>query len=209
MKGSLVLDVQNYTETRVWKWGYGMKYTNVFFSMVFGVTCLVMTGCSGVSVVSEELAEQVNEGIFFAKLREAPLQYKGKTVVFGGQVLSAKRLENSTQIEVLQLPLNRNLKPEESLQNSQGRFIAIEEEFLDPATLPSGTRVTVVGKVSGVVTLPLDETTYAFPTLVIKRLTVWSSISTARVYRPYPYPYIYPYWGSYWGPYPGPYGWWY
>ncbi len=184
-----------------------MKYTNVFFSMVFGVTCLVMAGCSGVSVVPEELEEHVNEGISFSQLLEAPLQYKGKTVVFGGQVLSAKRLENSTQIEVLQLPLNRNMKPEESLQNSQGRFLAIEEEFLDPATLPSGTRVTVVGEVSGVVTLPLDETTYDFPTLVIKRLTVWSSISTARVYRPYPY--IYPYWGSYWGPYPGPYGWWY
>ncbi len=165
-----------------------------------------MTGCSGVSVVPEELEEQVNEGLSFAKLREDPLQYKGKTVVFGGQVLSAKRLEDSTQIEVLQLPLDRNMEPGESLQKSQGRFIAIEQEFLDPATLPFNTRVTVVGEVSGVVTLPLDETTYDYPTLVIKRLTIWSAISTDRVYHPYPY--IYPYWGPSWVPYRGPW-WWY
>ena len=108
-----------------------------------------------------------------SQLLENPLPYKGQILVVGGQVLSAKRLKNATQIEVLQLPLNRHMKPEESLQKSKGRFLALQEEFLDPATLPLGTRVTVVGEVSGMVTLPLDETTYDFPTLVIKSLTVW------------------------------------
>ena len=167
-----------------------------------------MASCSSVSVVPEDLEEQVHEGISFAKLREAPLQYKGKTVVFGGQVLSSRRLDHSTQIEVLQLPLDRSMEPGGSLQKSQGRFIAIEEEFLDPATLPFNTRVTVVGEVTGVVTRPLDETTYDYPTLVIKKLTVWSAISTDQVYRSYPYPYISPYWGPYWRPYRGPW-WWY
>ena len=170
--------------------------------MVLGVYFLFMSGCSGVQVVPKDLEEQVNRDISFVQLLENPFPYKGQIMVVGGKVLSAKRLKDGTQIEVLQLPLDRNMKPGGSLQKSQGRFIALQEEFLDPATLPSGTRVTVVGEVSGMVTLPLDETTYDFPTLVIKRLTVWPSLSIHRVIGRYPY--MYPYWG----PYGGPYWWW-
>jgi len=177
-----------------------MKQDKVFFFMLFGVYFVFVAGCSGVQVVPKDLEEQVNRDISFSQLLEAPLEHKGQILVMGGQVLSAKRLKHATQIEVLQLPLNRNMKPEDSLQESQGRFLALQEEFLDPATLPLGARVTVVGEASGMVTLPLDETTYDFPTLVIKRLTVWPPISTYRVLRSYPYgyPYCGPYGGSYW-----------
>ena len=179
---------------------YEMKQDNVFFFMVLGVYFVFMAGCSGVQVVPKDLEEQVNRDISFSQLVEAPLEHKGQVLVLGGQVLSAKRLKHGTQIEVLQLPLNRQMEPVESLQKSKGRFLALQEEFLDPATLPLGTRVTVVGEVSGMVTLPLDETTYDFPTLVIKHLRVWPHISTYRVLRlyPYGYPYCGPYGRSYW-----------
>ena len=178
-----------------------MKQDKVFCLVVFGGYFLFMAGCSGVQVVPKDMENKVNRDISFVQLLENPFPYKGQIMVVGGKVLSAKRLKDGTQIEVLQLPLDRNMKPGGSLQKSQGRFIALQEEFLDPATLPSGTRVTVVGEVSGMVTLPLDETTYDFPTLVIKRLTVWPPISTYRVLCPYPYGY------PYWGHYGGPYGW--
>ncbi len=179
---------------------YEMKQDNVFYFMVLGVYFVFMAGCSGVQVVPKDLEEQVNRDISFSQLLEAPLEHKGQVLVLGGQVLSAKRLKHGTQIEVLQLPLNRQMEPVESLQKSKGRFLALQKEFLDPATLPLGTRVTVVGEVSGMVTLPLDETTYDFPTLVIKHLRVWPHISKYRVLRlyPYGYPYCGPYGRSYW-----------
>jgi outer membrane lipoprotein len=179
---------------------YEMKQDNVFYFMVLGVYFVFMAGCSGVQVVPKDLEEQVNRDISFSQLLEAPLEHKGQVLVLGGQVLSAKRLKHGTQIEVLQLPLNRQMEPVESLQKSKGRFLALQKEFLDPATLPLGTRVTVVGEVSGMVTLPLDETTYDFPTLVIKHLRVWPNISKYRVLRlyPYGYPYCGPYGRSYW-----------
>lgn len=184
-----------------------MKEKKRFFFIVLGVYCFAMAGCSGVSVVPAILEEQVNQEISFTDVFHDPQKYRGEILVFGGQVLSVKLLKHSTQIEILQLPLNRSMKPGESLQYSQGRFLAIEEEFLDPATLPFGTRVTVVGEVSGMMTLPLDETTYDFPTLVIKQLTVWPTDLPYQATRPYPY--IYPYWGPYWGLYRAPYwGWW-
>lgn len=41
------------------------------------------------------------------------------------------------------------------------------------ALLP-GTRVTVVGEVSGGTTLPLDEIEYVYPVLTIRQVHVWS-----------------------------------
>jgi len=178
--------------------GYGMKHERTFFFMMFGVYFVFMAGCSGVQVVPKDMEDRVNRDISFVQLLESPLPYNGQILVVGGQVLSAKRLKNSTRIAILQLPLNPDMKPVESLQESQGRFLALQEEFLDPATLPLGTRVTVVGEVSGMVNLPLDDTTYDFPTLVIKRLTVWPATSTYRGIQPYPYPYWGPYWGPFW-----------
>ena len=94
----------------------------------------------------------------FLQVKTAPHSVKGQAVVFGGNVLSARLRKDGTRIEILQLPLDRSTHPGYDLTQSQGRFIAFQREFLDPATLPPGTRVTVTGEVSSSVTLPLDET---------------------------------------------------
>ncbi len=81
----------------------------------------------------------------------------------------------------------------------------MHRDFLDPATLPPGTRVTVTGAVTGSVTLPLDETEYTYPVIDITHLQVWTRVEQAapRI-RPYmgPGPYWGPYWSPYWRPWP-------
>ena len=108
--------------------------------------------------------------------------------------------KDGTRIEILQLPLDRSTHPVYDLTQSQGRFIAIYREFLDPATIPPGTRITVTGEISRSMTLPLDETDYTYPVLNINRVQVWpTSENMPTRMRPYMGP------GSYWGPYWGPY----
>ena len=99
-----------------------------------------------------DLQDQVNRDLAFPSLLKNPLEHEGQLVGFGRMVLSAKRLSPATRIMVLQLPLTSSMEPVESLQESQGRFLALHEEFLDPATLPAGTRITVVGEVAGMET---------------------------------------------------------
>jgi outer membrane lipoprotein len=142
----------------------------------------------------------------FAEIKNTPDSFKGQPMVLGGQVLSAKRLKDGTRIEVLQLPLNDSQQPMPDLMKSQGRFVAIQREFLDPATLPQGTFVTITGEVTGSMTLPLDETEYTYPVVEVKTLRSWNPAQDSVQWssRPYPYygPYGPPYWGPYWRPYP-------
>lgn len=117
----------------------------------------------------------------------------------GGQVLHARRLQDGTRIEILQLPLTESQQPTPDLTKSQGRFMAVQREFLDPATIPHGTFVTVTGELTGSMTLPLDETEYTYPVLDIKDLRTWvPDYSFPRIRLT---PYYSPFWHPYWGPY--------
>jgi outer membrane lipoprotein len=179
-------------------------------------TMMWLSSCASYNVIPKDMQSQVDYTVSFTELHNAPHEYLGRTVVFGGEVLSAKRLKDGTRIEVLQLPLDKYQAPTYDRTASEGRFLAFEKEFLDPAKLPSGTRVTIVGDITGAMTQPLDETEYTFPTLDVKKLTVWPEVdrSYARPYYPYRglYGYGYGYggfrrWGP-WGPYPYPPYWW-
>jgi outer membrane lipoprotein len=163
------------------------------------------------ATISPDLANQLNDSLSFSQIKAFPEDHKGKLVVLGGQILSAKRLQDSTELIILHLPLIQEREPTTELTDSQGRYIAYQQEFLDPATVPSGTRITLVGELSGSVTQKLDETDYTYPTLTIKQFKVWPTFSSGypRYSQPYPYwgpyPYAYPYWGPrgrFYGPYP-------
>jgi outer membrane lipoprotein len=115
----------------------------------------------------------VDRTVSFQDVLASPESYKGRVLVLGGEVLKAKRLQDSTQIELLQLPLGDGEEPSLDRQKSQGRFLAMQQAFLDPATVVEGTRVTIVGEVSGAKTDRLDDVEYRYPTLILKHLHVW------------------------------------
>jgi outer membrane lipoprotein len=153
--------------------------------LVIGIL-LVALGCASTEGTGD--ASGASSTIAFQQVKAAPDSFRGQSVVFGGEVLAARRMKDGTRIEILQLPLDRSGYPGNELTQSQGRFVAIQREFLDPATIPYGTRVTVSGEVTGTITLPLDETEYTYPVVEAKHLQVWSNtVQYAPTIRPYYY----------------------
>jgi outer membrane lipoprotein len=159
-----------------------------------GLLCalFISSGCVTSELVTEEMESQVARDILFASLKAEPEKFKGRVVVLGGKVLAAKRLKEGTQIEVLQLPLDKADAPIMILPQSKGRFLAYQEAFLDPATLPAGTAVSMIAEVTGHKTQPLDEVDYTYPTLKIRTLKVWPEERYLTWPGPY-YPYLYRY----------------
>ncbi len=142
--------------------------------------------------------EPIDRELTFSQLTAAPDAHRGKVVRLGGAVLSTKRLKEGTRIEVLQLPLDTNNEPQPDRMETQGRFLAMEPQSLDPAVLPPGTRVTIVGEITGTKTLPIDEVEYVYPVLTVKQLHAWGPPTEVRyLYRPVA-PAHYYFWGPYW-----------
>ncbi len=157
--------------------------------------------------VPPELEKQIDTSVTFVDLQAAPANYVGRVVKVGGVVISAKRTKVQTEIEVLELPTGAAGPPTTKRLRSEGRFLAVREAFLDPASVPPGTPITVIGVVRGSTTRPLDESEYTYPVLEIKHLIDWSAVASRRsggdasafygqYYRPFGY------WGRPYGYYP-------
>ena len=183
-----------------------IEYAIVLF-VIIPVMHSALSWCAaiGLTVIAGCVSsQQTDDGastnpVTFVQVKAAPDSYRGQSVLFGGEVLNAKRLKDGTRIEILELPFDRSGRPANDRTQSQGRFIAMHREFLDPATLPPGTRLTVAGEVTGALTLPLDETEYTYPVIEARHIEVVPPPEMARTRRqPYPYPYMgRPYWGPY------------
>lgn len=170
--------------------------------ILLSATLLGAAGCA----TNQEYGDSTQPPqISFLQVKATPDSYRGQAVTWGGKVLSARRLKEGTRIEILQLPLTTSLQPSMELNKSQGRFVALQREFLDPATIPAGTFLTVTGEIAGSITLPLDETEYTCPIVELKTMKVWARAEDQPVrIRPYmgPGPYWGPYWSPHWRPWP-------
>ncbi len=142
-------------------------------SVVLLTGLLCMSCATSSPVVPETLEEHIDHSIPFSKILENPETYRQTLVLLGGEVLSAKRLTEATRLEVLQLPLVNGEQPTTRLTMSEGRFIAMEQGFLDPAQLPPQTRVTIVGEITGVTKDKVGEMEYRFPVVRVKHLHIW------------------------------------
>lgn len=134
-----------------------------------------MLGCASHVVVPEALEAQLDKDVTFAQVLAAPESFVGKRIVLGGEVLKSKRTDAGLLLEVLQLPVNADYEPVLARTESQGRFLALAQEMLDPATIREGTAVTLVGEVTGARMDRLDEVEYRYPTVSVKHLYEWPS----------------------------------
>ncbi|MGB0911277.1 MAG: Slp family lipoprotein [Nitrospirales bacterium] len=144
-------------------------------SFLLLATTLLQACSSSPANIPETLENQIDQNLNFSQVIQDPDIYQGQIILLGGVVLKAQRLQNGTQIEILQLPLDEWQRPTTQRTTSKGRFLALQREFLDPATLPPDTPVTIVAKITGSKLASFDETEYRYPTLFIEHLHLWEN----------------------------------
>lgn len=149
---------------------------------------LISAGCA--SVISQGVRDQVEPGIAFKDVFQDPETYKGKVVLWAGVIVQALNRREGTLIEVLQKPADAFDRPQE-VDESEGRFLALYDGFLDVAIYAEGKEVTVAGEVRGRREKRLGEIDYTYPLLAVRELHLWP----ARTREPllYLYPYLDPY----------------
>jgi outer membrane lipoprotein len=122
-------------------------------------------------------------------------QYKGKTVIVGGYVLSITNQSSGTELVALDVPLGAGQRPE-SRDLSQGRLIMTSDKFFDPEVYTKGRKLTIAGEILG--SSDTDKGTETFPYLRIRisEIYLWP---LEKPLPPDPYYGWDPWW---WHPYP-------
>lgn len=176
-----------------------MKHASL--SLSIALLCLVASACQHkTDVIPDRLEGHVDQQLRYTDIKDHPETYRGKLMLAGGEVLSAKRTQQGTELEVLQIPLSEELIPTGREAESKGRFVIIDrnnEKVPDPAVFDNEKkRVTVVGEVVGMTTIKIDDVQQQVPELAVKNITVWDwdqRNSGHGPYYSYAYRYGYPY----------------
>lgn len=172
---------------------------NFVFRLVLSLTVagLFTAGCA--PAISKAVRAQVDRSLSFAQVLQAPGEYGGKTVLWGGDVLSTLNRKDGTLVEVLQKPLDYENRPKD-VDASGGRFLAFYGGYLDPAIYAEGRQVTVAGPILGQEVRPLGQIEYAYPLVRAVEIHLWPKRAKEPTYF-YPDPFWYDPWWR-WGRHP-------
>jgi outer membrane lipoprotein len=151
-----------------------IRHAAVLPPLAVTVFALLVSACTGSKVIPPEMKEQIDSSVSFRDILASPQAVQGRTVLLGGEVLGARRVQEGVELEVLQLPVKDDDPPTERRTESQGRFLALDRTLGDPASFPPGTPLTLIGTVTGDEMRRLDESTYRYPTVDVKHLYVWN-----------------------------------
>jgi len=155
---------------------------------------ILLSGCA--HVISKDLRIKSDPSLTLTKFRQNPEAFKGKWVVWGGEIIeTGAQKDATTQIEVFQRPLGWRGEPRETYP-SEGRFLVLYDKYLDPYVFRRGKKITVAGEILGEKIKPLGEMDYRYPMVSSKQIYLWPEY----YYQPYLYTYYDPWWGY-------PYGW--
>lgn len=160
---------------------------NFVKTMVAFFSLLGFIGCAYYPI-SKQYREAAAGGPSFIMVKEKPNSFKGKTVIWGGEIINTTIDSQGSQIMVLQTPLDNSGQPR-SVMHSQGRFLAVTPTFLDPEIFKASRKVTMAGTVIGYKSMLIDKLKYNYPVINLKQIHIWSI--TPNYYYPYP--------GFWWG----------
>ena len=170
-------------------------YHIILTLIIMGYGLFSLTGCA--PVISKQLREQIAKELTLQVVLKDPEVYKGKTILWSGVIISSVNLKGGTMIEVLQKPADMEGKPKD-VDESEGRFLALNPGYLDVAIYRQGRKVTVAGIIQGKKIQRLGEIDYAYPLISAREIHLWPPKKEDRGYYPYPcwhYPWWhYPYW---------------
>ncbi|MCY0966672.1 Slp family lipoprotein [Parathalassolituus penaei] len=158
------------------------------------VVAALMVGCASYpkSIEVADPAQQPG----FKEVQANPDQYKGQTLVWGGQIVSVTNKDQSTVLEILQMPLWDTGKPRTERDLVGGRIHAHVPYFLDPEVYASGRLVSVRGTFAGIEAGKIGEHEYSFPTLDVNGIELWPKSQDPEVVYFMDY--------GFWGPPPPP-----
>lgn len=135
---------------------------------------LFAIGLTGCASVPTELETATNdEALIDYKLaKKQQNKVVGESARWGGVIADVRNTEDKTVFEVVNFPLQRWGRPEVS-DDSDGRFLAVVDGFIDPEVYKKGRAISFVGVIGKTQQGKIGEYTYIYPVLEADNHYLW------------------------------------
>ena len=156
-----------------------MLYLTLFFFLILA------SGCA--HVISEDLRAKVDQSLTFKDVQKNPNTYKGKIVIWGGEIIQTlPQKDGTTLIEVLEWPISWREEPKRTV-SFHGKFLVLSNEPLDLSLYERGDKITVAGEIQGSTQgdkiESVSDSTYRYLLLLSEEIHLWKG-------RSYPYSWV-------------------
>ena len=142
--------------------------------LFYPIAILIIVSIAGCAVpLSKESRKKVDTNVTFEQLIANPDMHVGKTVMFGGDIISCIPFADRTEVEIIQKPLGSRSIPKDT-DDSAGRFLFVSKSFLDPAVYSPGRVITVIGVVRGSGKRSIGSISYRYPIIEEVEHHLWS-----------------------------------
>ena len=140
------------------------------FTLIFSFVFL--PGCT--TIMSEQIREQALPDLNLSKVMEKPDSFKGKTVIWGGEIVETVNQKDGTAlVTVYQRPLTSYYAPD-IYSDSEGRFLLKADKYLDPYAYRKGRKITVGGVILGGENRREGEIEYWYTVITAKEIYLWN-----------------------------------
>jgi outer membrane lipoprotein len=140
---------------------------------------LLLCACAGTRLTPEQAAMRA---ISPTMAISNPTNHQGKSVEWGGLLVATHNRDTHTLLEVLAYPLRTDGRPNLRRQ-PMGRFLVIQEGYLEPLEFAPGRLLTVTGPITGTRRGQVGERDYTYPTVNAQQLRLWPRESPQRTPR--------------------------
>ena len=97
---------------------------------------------------------------------------QGTEILWGGVILDSSNMEDKSQLEILAYPLDSSQKPDIE-KNPQGRFLAIQQGYLETTDYAQGRLITLRGTLQEQRSGKIGESVYIYPVITIDQMHLW------------------------------------
>lgn len=141
------------------------RYRRAF---MLGLVCSALIACA--TPAFKDASNPV--AILPSDVQQSADRYTGSEVIWGGRIISVANREQTTEIEVIGYPLDRDQQPMPDAP-TVGRFIIVLPGFVESLNYPAGRHLSVAGMVSGTRLGHVDQHEYLYPLLRAREVNVW------------------------------------
>jgi len=144
---------------------------------VIMVTLVLASGCAAVPSAldypEDRTGSQYGEAApSVSAVRSEPEQFENQWVRWGGTIVGVQHESDHTLVEIVSRPIASNARPVINDQ-SDGRFLARIDGFLESGIYSPNRELTVVGTVSSVVQRPIGKANYDYPVVAVEKYHLW------------------------------------
>jgi len=127
---------------------------------------------SGCATTAHQLPAPAGGTVGVQQVRVDAQANVNKSVRWGGMIVDVENTNGESRVEIVAQPLLRDGQPD-FRQASEGRFIAVFDQFLEPNDYKTSSQITVLGVITGTETGEIGQADYEYPVVGVTDHQLW------------------------------------